>query len=104
MWWLVKTAFSFALFGALAYGFFFVDLQGKSFAGHLLDVWRSPTVQQKVGLVENNFTDEVTKKIKEQAAKQLQNSRGESVSAVETISDADRQALLNILEPKEKGK
>ena len=34
-----------------AYGAFFVNLKGKPLSAHVVDVWRSPVMQQKVRLV-----------------------------------------------------
>jgi hypothetical protein len=51
MFGLMRSAMTLAVLGALAFVAFFVNVGGKPFASHVLDVWRSPVMQEKVELV-----------------------------------------------------
>lgn len=51
---MLRLLFYVVAFAAGVYGLFFVQLDGKPVVHHLQDIWNSPTVQQKVKLVENS--------------------------------------------------
>ena len=87
-----------AVLGSL-YGFFIAPVGGKSFSGHLVDVWRSPTVQSKLDLFGDQvtalFKDEINmvEDAKARVAKSLvkDNIHGQ-------ISDKDRKDLDSLID------
>jgi hypothetical protein len=48
---MLRALWVLAVAGALVYGLYGVQLDGRTVASHLLEVWNSPTVQQKAALV-----------------------------------------------------
>lgn len=46
------------LFIGICFGLSFLTLEGKSVAAHLLDIWRSPVVQEKARLVRQALADQ----------------------------------------------
>lgn len=87
-----------AVLGSL-YGFFIAPIGGKAIAGHLVDVWQSPTMQGKLNLmgdqVESLFKDEIqmVENAKARVAKSLvkDNVHGQ-------ISDRDRKSLDSLID------
>ena len=87
-----------AVLGSL-YGFFLAPIGGQSISGHLVDVWRSPTMQSKLDLFGDQvaalFKDEIhmVENAKARVAKSLvkDNVHGQ-------ISDKDRKDLDNLID------
>ena len=87
-----------AVLGSL-YGFFIAPVAGKSFSGHLVDVWRSPTMQGKLDLFGDQvtalFKDEINmvEDAKARVAKSLVKDNGHG-----QISDKDRKDLDSLID------
>ena len=63
MFWMIRTVFALMIFGLAAYAFFGVDMGGKTLFAHTMDMWRSPTVQQKRTLVHDSAGAWVKQKV-----------------------------------------
>ncbi len=87
-----------AILGGI-YGFFIAPVGGKAISGHLVDVWRSPTMQGKLDLFGDQiaalFQDEIhmVENAKARVAKSLvkDNVHGQ-------ISEKDREDLDNLID------
>jgi hypothetical protein len=96
MWYLVKTVIALFVLVTLGYCAFFVDLAGKPFSEHALDVWQSPVMQAKLDLlhrgVKNELEDKLSAAAKQQARKHAGLPDGET-----DIADVDRKKLNEML-------
>lgn len=98
MWFLIKSIAGALLLLTLAYAVFFVDLGGRTFSGHVVDVWESPTIQEKVDLVRNGVRNELEDRLAAAAAQQTREVVRESLGGGhEEITDADRESLAKMI-------
>lgn len=98
MWFLIKSIGGVLVLLVLAYAIFFVDLGGKTFAGHVADVWESPTIQEKVDLVRNGVRNELEDRLAAAAAQQTRQIVRESLGGGhEEITDTDRESLARMI-------
>jgi hypothetical protein len=87
-----------AVLGSL-YGFFLAPIGGKSISGHLVDVWRSPTMQSKLDL----FGDQVTALFKDEI-NMVENAKARVAKSLVKdnihgqISDKDRKELDSLID------
>ncbi len=96
MWSLVKGIFALVVLGVVAYVVFLVPLGGATLATHASDVWRSPVVQEKVGLMKDGVEQELQQRVSD--ARQA--GTPPSARPIEEISEADRAALERLLTPR----
>ena len=96
MWFLIKTFISMVAIGGCAYALFFIDVGGRTLAGHLSDVWASPTVQDKVALVKDGVRNELEEKLaaaaEETTRKAVRDQLGGSASR-DDLDARDRDSL-----------
>ncbi len=96
MWSLIKTLFSLAVIGAVAYAILFVPVGGATLAQHGQDVWKSTTVQDKVHKVKSGLKDELGQRVAP-AVSTAAKAKPARVAPTTEISDSDRQALNDLL-------
>ena len=112
MWFLIKSIAGTLMLLFLAYTVFFIDLGGKTFAGHFADVWESPTLQQKVDMVRDGVRNELEDRLAEAAERHTRKMVRESLdgdgsadagrrtprgSEREEITEADRESLAKMI-------
>ncbi|MEE8408253.1 MAG: hypothetical protein V3T05_01485 [Myxococcota bacterium] len=99
MWGLIRIIVGAAILGVAAYAFFFIDLGGKSFAGHVSEIWEAPVVQKKVDELREGVRQEIEEKMARAGEK-----TGRKLARVATgqgkneFSDEDRRALDDLIE------
>lgn len=95
---LIRTVIGAAMLGVAAYGFFFIDLGGKSLAGHVSEIWDTPMVQKKVDELREGVRLEIEEKLAEAGEK-----TGRKLARVATardkneFSEDDRRALDDLI-------
>ena len=100
---LIKMIVGAAMFGIVAYAFFFVNLGGQSLAGHVADVWRTPVVQDKVDQVRDGLKQELEERLAE-AGRKAGEEAGRKLARAATednddeLTDDDREALADLIE------
>jgi len=87
----------------LAYGVFFIDLGDKSLGGHFGDIWRSPAVQQKVGMATDGIRQNIEDRLAAAAERATRDVVREKLdpntkSPRGEIAEVDRKALADLLE------
>ncbi len=100
MWSLVKTLFATAVLGVLAYALFFVPIADKTVAAHLVDVWRSPVVEEKRDILKDALKKELEARLAaqaEDAGRDLAHGMTSRDLTRQELSDTDRQALTEML-------
>ncbi len=99
MWSIVKGIIGLVVAGALVYGLFFVEVGGKSVAGHAADIWRSPAMQEKVDMVREEVRQEIEDRLAEAAEKATRDTVREKLGPPRSeFDEKDRQALADVIQ------
>ncbi len=94
MWSLLKSAVSLVVFGVVAYALLGVDVGGRSIASHVIDIWRSPVMQEKVDLVRGEMKKEIEERL---AASEQRAPAPDTTAAAPEFDDRDERALEHIV-------
>lgn len=98
MGFIVRTAVSTVFLALGVYVLFFVTLDGRSVASHLAEVWQSPVMQEKVGLVKRGVEDKLREELAKSAPAAHARLQGAGVRAShDELSDADRRSLAELV-------
>ncbi|MBI3180237.1 MAG: hypothetical protein HYZ27_11275 [Deltaproteobacteria bacterium] len=106
MWSMVKTMVYAAVLGVMVYALFFIPVAGKTLAAHLVEVWRSPVVEEKRDILKDALKKELENRLAaqgERAGRQLAHGLTQEDLTHEELSDKDREALTEMLRQESRG-
>lgn len=98
MGFIVRTIASTLLVGFVVYALFFIRLEERPLGSHLVDVWRSPVMQEKVDLVRRGVKDKLREELAKSAPAshaRLHASPGSTMH--DDLSEADRRGLAELV-------
>jgi hypothetical protein len=98
MWSLIKTIVGAAFLGVVCYLVFFVDLGGRTLAGHAQDVWQAPVMRDKVERVREGMKRHLESRLAEAGAEVgRQTAQKLTAAPDDELSTADRESLDRVL-------
>ncbi|MFC1611006.1 hypothetical protein ACFL6C_08610 [Myxococcota bacterium] len=98
MWTILKTAVGALVFGAFAYCTFFVDLGGQTLAGHFVDIWRAPVVQEKIEQAREGVKKELEDRLADAGSRAGRKAAHTLTEPTDELTETDRRELEEVLE------
>ncbi|OGQ77475.1 MAG: hypothetical protein A2289_25205 [Deltaproteobacteria bacterium RIFOXYA12_FULL_58_15] len=97
MWSLIKMMVGVVFFAAFVYGTFFIDIGQQTLAGHILDIWRAPVVQEKFTQARDGVKRQLEDRLAEVGERAGHRTTQDIKGSSDDLTDADRESLHEIL-------